>query len=489
MQLVPQIKRQFFDSNGDPLAGGKVYSYIAGTATPQDTYTDSTGATPNSNPIILDGNGEANIWIGNLVYKFVIKDSLDNVLKTEDNVELLSDGSVTAAKIAAGAVTQAKLGAKTVTTSPITFASTSSTTAIAATGACSITTTGRPVSVRLIGEAAAGIPAFLKINANQVIPATGTIEIFRDLIKISSQSFGGVRTNSGTLRTTFTANGTMTAPESGVVYIKGCGGGGGGASGGAWTGGAAGGGGGGAASDTASLIANVTPGTTLTVTIGTGGAGGGSVGTNAAGITGTAGGTTTVVSTADGALFGCLGGAGGIGGAGGSAAAGAGGASSSLGGSGGAGGAGGASSSAGNRGIINAAFAGGSAGSSSGVNGGAGGGGGSNGFGQGATGASSGGSAGTVGSTAYGCGGAGGVGSNSSGSSGAGSAGKDGYVEIYDSYAFTGGNYDTYAVPSNFGCMDSVAAGTYSYSVKYYVSNASATMTSSGTISIQAYEL
>jgi hypothetical protein len=35
---------QFFDDNGDPLTGGKVYTYAAGTTTPLATYTTSTGA-------------------------------------------------------------------------------------------------------------------------------------------------------------------------------------------------------------------------------------------------------------------------------------------------------------------------------------------------------------------------------------------------------------------------------------------------------------
>ena len=43
--LSPNAKQQFFDANGNPLAGGKVYTYAAGTTTPIVTYTDSTGAS------------------------------------------------------------------------------------------------------------------------------------------------------------------------------------------------------------------------------------------------------------------------------------------------------------------------------------------------------------------------------------------------------------------------------------------------------------
>jgi hypothetical protein len=45
---------QFFNNNGVPLAGGKIYTYAAGTTTPQATYTTNSGVTPHSNPIILN---------------------------------------------------------------------------------------------------------------------------------------------------------------------------------------------------------------------------------------------------------------------------------------------------------------------------------------------------------------------------------------------------------------------------------------------------
>jgi len=56
--LAPQPKAQFFDANGSPLVGGKVYTYAAGTTTPLATYTDASAATPNTNPVILDSRGE-----------------------------------------------------------------------------------------------------------------------------------------------------------------------------------------------------------------------------------------------------------------------------------------------------------------------------------------------------------------------------------------------------------------------------------------------
>lgn len=84
--LTPTPKTQFLTASGAPLVGGKVYTYIAGTTTPQATYTDSTGATPNTNPTILDSRGEANIWLGGSTYKIKLTDANDVEIWTVDNV-------------------------------------------------------------------------------------------------------------------------------------------------------------------------------------------------------------------------------------------------------------------------------------------------------------------------------------------------------------------------------------------------------------------
>lgn len=64
--------QQFFDQNGDPLSGGKVFFYLTGSSTKQNTYTDSTGTVPNSNPMILDaaGNLQQAVWLtGGITYR------------------------------------------------------------------------------------------------------------------------------------------------------------------------------------------------------------------------------------------------------------------------------------------------------------------------------------------------------------------------------------------------------------------------------------
>jgi hypothetical protein len=85
--LSPNPKQQFFDANGQPLVGGKVYTYAAGTTTPIVTYVDSAGITTNTNPIILDSRGMANIWLlSTAVYKYAVFDALDVPIFTTDNI-------------------------------------------------------------------------------------------------------------------------------------------------------------------------------------------------------------------------------------------------------------------------------------------------------------------------------------------------------------------------------------------------------------------
>lgn len=81
---------QFFDDSGNPLTGGKLYTYLAGTTTPQPTYTSVSGVTACSNPIVLDAAGRVpggEIWLSTGVgYKFVTKTSTDVLIATYDNI-------------------------------------------------------------------------------------------------------------------------------------------------------------------------------------------------------------------------------------------------------------------------------------------------------------------------------------------------------------------------------------------------------------------
>ncbi len=85
--LTPQPKMQFFTANGQPLVGGKLYTYAAGTNTLLATYVDQAGSANNTNPTILDSRGEASVWLAvGLLYDFVLKDSLDSLIWTVSNL-------------------------------------------------------------------------------------------------------------------------------------------------------------------------------------------------------------------------------------------------------------------------------------------------------------------------------------------------------------------------------------------------------------------
>lgn len=85
----PVIRQRFMDANDEPLSGALLYSYEAGTSTPAVTYKDATGGTPNTNPIVLDSQGYCDVWLETGSYKFVLQDSDNNLLWTQDNVESL----------------------------------------------------------------------------------------------------------------------------------------------------------------------------------------------------------------------------------------------------------------------------------------------------------------------------------------------------------------------------------------------------------------
>lgn len=86
VSISPAPKLQFFDANGNPLAGGKLYTYASGTSTPLVTYADSTGTSANTNPIILDSRGEANVWLGSALYTMSLYSATNVLIWTVDGI-------------------------------------------------------------------------------------------------------------------------------------------------------------------------------------------------------------------------------------------------------------------------------------------------------------------------------------------------------------------------------------------------------------------
>lgn len=90
---------QFFDNNGEPLNGGKLFQYEGGSnSIQQTTYADNAGTVPNPNPIVLDSSGRivTDIWLENgLAYNLVLTlsdgttviDQVDNVIGVQASTQ------------------------------------------------------------------------------------------------------------------------------------------------------------------------------------------------------------------------------------------------------------------------------------------------------------------------------------------------------------------------------------------------------------------
>ncbi len=88
---------QFFDNNGVPLAGGLLYTYLAGSSTPAATYTTNAGSVANSNPIVLDSAGRPpnEVWLtGGISYKFILQSSVAVQIWSMDNLSGLPSSGI-----------------------------------------------------------------------------------------------------------------------------------------------------------------------------------------------------------------------------------------------------------------------------------------------------------------------------------------------------------------------------------------------------------
>lgn len=77
--LLPNAKQTFTGPGGIPLSGGQIYFYIPNTTTPKATYQDSAQTILNTNPVVLDANGQAIIW-GSGTYRQVVYDANNNLI-------------------------------------------------------------------------------------------------------------------------------------------------------------------------------------------------------------------------------------------------------------------------------------------------------------------------------------------------------------------------------------------------------------------------
>lgn len=105
-----RFKASDYTTDG-PLVGGLVYTYSAGTTTNKTSYSDPMGTISNTNPVVLDANGEADIYLDGL-YKIVLTDATGAQLWSRDNIQgsvniltLITSTSTTSVAIATGSKT------------------------------------------------------------------------------------------------------------------------------------------------------------------------------------------------------------------------------------------------------------------------------------------------------------------------------------------------------------------------------------------------
>ena len=82
------------DSNGDPVSGAKIKTYLSGTSTPTTVYADS-GLTVSLGSTVTcdsagypttDGSTKTLVWMGTAAIKLVITDANDATIATHDGM-------------------------------------------------------------------------------------------------------------------------------------------------------------------------------------------------------------------------------------------------------------------------------------------------------------------------------------------------------------------------------------------------------------------
>ena len=231
--LSPTPKQQIFGADGAPLVGGKIYTYAAGTTTAATTYTDYSAGTANTNPIILDSYGQANIWLLSTVsYKFVVKTATDTLLYTVDNIATPLDISALASP--------PPIGNTTPNTGAFTTLTASGAVTLTGLGAMKLnagTTADRPTpsngmlryntstalfegykggawqNIGTVTSVDATVPAFLAIAGNP-ISTTGTLAITLSGTALPIANGGTGLTAAGASGNILTSNGTNWASSS-----------------------------------------------------------------------------------------------------------------------------------------------------------------------------------------------------------------------------------------------------------------------------------
>lgn len=95
---APWYLEQLFDDNGNPLNGGTIETFVAGTSTHVAVFSDVNLTTAYSNPLTLNSagrlpsNGSMFLTPG-VSYKFLIKNSAGTTIATPDNISAIPGSS------------------------------------------------------------------------------------------------------------------------------------------------------------------------------------------------------------------------------------------------------------------------------------------------------------------------------------------------------------------------------------------------------------
>ena len=214
---------QFFDDNGDPLSGGKIFTYAAGTTTPKATYTDYTGGTAHANPIILDAAGRppSEVWLAyGDAYKFILKDSLDTLIGTFDHIDGIPPVNINLVRLYGSTsgyidlVAPAVAGANTVTfpAATGTVALTNNPTFTGTAAFATITASGDITGVKAINGRLLSASQTVRIDQYLYMGGTGQAKLPVGSTAQRAGAFSGTGQISGTTL-------TITNVTSGSLYI------------------------------------------------------------------------------------------------------------------------------------------------------------------------------------------------------------------------------------------------------------------------------
>lgn len=183
--LAPLAVQRFVDNNGQPLVGGKLFTYQAGTTTKQATFTDSTGLVQNTNPVILNYRGEAQVWIDSaLTYKFVLAPDDDtdppaNPFWSVDNIRAVGYTTQDAVLTLTGCTTAPTVTAKITKLGNFVAIYVPGVTAVSNSPACTLT--GLPAAYR-VSDARNGFALVVDASAAAAgawsVGNTGTITLY-----------------------------------------------------------------------------------------------------------------------------------------------------------------------------------------------------------------------------------------------------------------------------------------------------------------------